>query len=368
MAEAASEREFAGAARPAAEGVPEAIGEATAGGTGAAVSGEPTPPSPSPPPGDPVAAFLAASPFAGWARAPLAGDASARRYERLTAPDGRSAVLMDARAEAASVAPFLRIAAHLRALGLAAPAVLAEGEGLLLLEDLGSETMAARLARAPGEAPLLYGAAVDLLLRMQAAPPPGGLVALTPLRLAGMIGPLWEYHCPGTEARLAAEIAGRLQEALERHAPRPSVLSLRDFHAENLIWRPAREGHDRLGLLDFQDAVLAPPEYDLASLLRDARRDTEAGLRAAMTRRFADGAGRPEEAVAAAAAVLGLARNLRILGVFARLAREGGRPSYLALVPRLRAHVEGDLAHPALAALAPLVRAALGPAALGPAA
>lgn len=326
------------------------------GGAGSAASRRPAPA----PSDDPVAAFLAASPCAGWRRQPLAGDASARRYERLTAPDGRSAVLMDARAEPASVAPFLRIAAHLRGLGLAAPTVLAEGEGVLLLEDLGPETLAARLARRPGEAPRLYGAAVDLLLRLQAAPPPAGLAALTPQRLAGMIAPLWEHYLPRTDARLAAGIGEGLQDALERHAPQPSVLSLRDFHAENLIWRPQRKGLDRLGLLDFQDAVLAPPEYDLASLLRDARRDTDAELRAAMTRRFAEGTGRSEAAVAAAAAVLGLARNLRILGIFARLAQERGRTGYLAFVPRLRAHLAGDLAHPALAALAPLLRRALG--------
>jgi len=82
---------------------------------------------------DPCTAFLAASPAAGWTRAALAGDASGRRYERLHAPDGRTAILMDARAEPASLGPFLRIGAHLRALGLRAPEVLAQGDGLLLL-------------------------------------------------------------------------------------------------------------------------------------------------------------------------------------------------------------------------------------------
>jgi aminoglycoside/choline kinase family phosphotransferase len=94
----------------------------------------------------------------------------------------------------------------------------------------------------------------------------------------------------------------------------------------------------------------------LASLLRDARRDTDAPLRAAAIRRFAEQTGREEAQVAAAAAVLGLQRNLRILGIFARLARERGKPGYLALLPRVRAHVEGDLAHPALASLAAPVR------------
>ncbi len=313
-------------------------------------------------PSDPVAAFLATSPAAGWSRRPLAGDASGRRYERLHAPDGRTAILMDARAEPASFAPFLRIGAHLRSLGLRAPEVLAEAPGLLLLEDLGPTHMAAWLAKHPEEAPLLYAAAVELLARLQTAPPPDGLVALTPTRAAGMIAPLWEYYAPDADPRHAAELTGRLCEALEAHAPDATILSLRDFHAENLVWRPDREGTDRLGLLDFQDAVLAPPEYDLASLLRDARRDTDAEIRTAMLRRFAELTGRSEVRVAAATAMLGLQRNLRILGIFAGLARERGKPGYLALLPRVRAHVDGDLAHPALAPLTPLVRALVPPA------
>lgn len=317
---------------------------------------------PNPRSADPVAAFIAASPAAGWTRRPLAGDASSRRYERLHAPDGRSGILMDARAEPASLAPFLRIGAHLRALGLRAPEVLAEAPGLLLLEDLGPTSMAAWLVDHPEEAPILYGAAVDLLAQLQAASPPDDLVALTPTRASGMIAPLWEHYAPHADPRRAAELTGRLCEALEAHAPDATVLSLRDYHAENLVWRPERTGTDRLGLLDFQDAVLAPPEYDLASLLRDARRDTDADLRAAMIRRFADLTGRPEARVAAATAVLGLQRNLRILGIFARLARERGRPGYLALLPRVRAHVDGDLAHPALAPLADLVRTLVPPA------
>lgn len=308
---------------------------------------------------DPCVAFLAASPAAGWARTALAGDASGRRYERLAAPDGRTAILMDARSEPASLAPFLAIGAHLRALGLCAPAILAEGEGLLLLEDLGPTHMAAWLDENPDDAPLLYRAAVEVLPRLQGAPPPLGLLALTPLRAAGMIAPLFEHYAPDTDPRMAAQLTGRLREALEALAPGPYVLALRDYHTENLVWRPDRDGTDRLGLLDFQDAVLAPPEYDLASLLRDARRDTDDDLRAAALRRFAEVTGRAETRVAAAAAVLGLQRNLRILGVFARLARDKGKPGYLSLLPRVWAHIEGDLGHPALHTLADLVQAAV---------
>lgn len=310
---------------------------------------------------DPVVSFLHATPAATWAREPLTGDASGRRYERLRSPEGRTAILMDARGERGSVAPFLWIGSHLQSLGLAAPEVLAHDDGLLLLEDLGTTHMASWLSSRPGESGLLYGVAVDVLVRLQTAPPPLGLVALSPTRAAGMIAPLWDHYAPGRDSRLCAEITGQLCKALEAHASDANVLALRDYHAENLVWRPEREGTDRIGLLDFQDAVLAPPEYDLASLLRDARRDTDPDLRAAMIRRFAELTGRGEARVAAAVAVLGLQRNLRILGIFARLARERGKPGYLALLPRVWRHVEGDLAHPALQELAPLVRAAVPP-------
>lgn len=316
-----------------------------------------------PPADDEATAFLAAAGFAGWRRAPLAGDASGRRYERLTGGDGATAILMDASREPATLGPFQRVAEHLRRLGLAAPRVLAadEGQGLLLVEDLGPRHAAAWLAGHPEDASVVYATAVDALVHLQAAPPPPGLPALTPTRAAGMIAPLFEHYAPRTDPRTAAALVGALADALAAHAPDATVLALRDFHAENLVWRPERDGTDRLGLLDFQDAVLAPPEYDLASLLRDARRDVEADLRAAMLRRFANRTGRAEARAAAAAAVLGLARNLRILGVFVRLARERGKPGYLGFLPRVWAHVEGDLAHPALAPLAPRVRAAVPP-------
>jgi aminoglycoside/choline kinase family phosphotransferase len=166
---------------------------------------------------------------------------------------------------------------------------------------------------------------VDLLARLARSPEPCGLVAFTPARMAGLVAPFFEHHASHLDPRERAEITGRLGEALERHAGGPTVLALRDFHAGNLVWRGAQEGVDRLGLLDFQDAVLAPAEYDLASLLRDARRDGDEGLRRAMIRRFAAATGREEARVEAAAAVLAVQRNLRILGVFARLAGQGKR-------------------------------------------
>jgi hypothetical protein len=130
------------------------------------------------------------------------------------------------------------------------------------------------------------------------------------------------------------------------------VLALRDFHAENLVWLPDRAGVARVGLLDFQDAEAGHPAYDLVSLLKDARRDLAPGLEQEMIDRFLSRTGCDPERFAAAYAALGAQRNLRILGVFARLSMHFGKPHYVDLIPRVWAHLTASLRHPALAPLA----------------
>jgi aminoglycoside/choline kinase family phosphotransferase len=186
-----------------------------------------------------------------------------------------------------------------------------------------------------------------------------GLADLNPTRAAGMIQPLFDQYIPGTDARTIARVTGLLRETLAAHAPVADTLALRDFHAENLIWRGDRAGTDRIGLLDFQDAVVAPAEYDLASLTRDARRDVDPELAVRLTDQFARLTARPVDRVLAAAAVLAVQRNLRILGIFARLIQQMGKPRYAAFLPRVRAHIDRDLTHPALADLAPVLRSVL---------
>jgi aminoglycoside/choline kinase family phosphotransferase len=305
---------------------------------------------------------LSGTPFASWTVEPLSGDASARRYARLTGPKGDTAILMDTASEpAASTAAFITLARTLRASGLAAPEILWTNDTatLLVTEDLGRLQFAEWLTAAPGDAATLYTAAVDILPQVQSITPPEGLPEFSPTRAAGLIVPLFEHYLTNPPHTLQAEMTGLLKEALSALPRNRDRLALRDYHAENLIWRPHRSGHDRVGLLDFQDAVTAPPEYDLVSLLRDARRDTPDDIRTAMLTRFATLTGQHPETVAASAAVWGVQRNLRILGIFARLARTAGKPRYLAFLPRVRAHILADLAHPSLARLAPVVTRAL---------
>ncbi len=297
--------------------------------------------------------------WADWRQTPFAGDASKRRYLRLESPDRNgSVIVMDASPDSGeTVQPFVTIAWHLTGIGLAAPRILASdtAAGLLVLDDLGRADFAKWIGDTPDDEGRLYGAAVDTLIRMQAAPPPPGLTALTPAAAGAMVGVVSEWYAPGDTTGLQDAVI----DAFSRLVDPVLVLSLRDFHAENLIWRPDRAGTDRVGLLDFQDAFLAHPAYDLASLLRDARRDVSADVSAAMIARFASATRADPAAFGATFACLAAQRNLRILGIFARLVNRDGKAKYAALMPRVWGHLTTDLAHPALSDLRALVRTTL---------
>jgi N-acetylmuramate 1-kinase len=310
-----------------------------------------------------IHAFLAAAGWGAAARAPLAGDASPRRYERLTL-GGRRVVLMDAApGPDAEPWPFLAVTDWLRGAGFSAPEVLAADPeaGLILLEDLGDTLYARVLAGSPADEPALYAAAVDLLAALHVLPPPAGGVrwrpaiydAATYLREARLAV---DWYLPAATGAPVPPECGAAFDALIADLTSPlaaaaSLAVLRDYHAENLIWLPARAGHARVGLLDYQDLLVGHPAYDLVSLLEDARRDTSPGLRAAMTARYCAATGADPEAFAAAAAILAAQRNLKILGIFARLCRRDGKPGYLRHLPRVWDHLTRDLAHPALAPL-----------------
>ena len=300
---------------------------------------------------------------AGWGdamHAPLAGDASARRYVRLTR-GGETAVLMDDPPPGHSVAAFVRIARLLRGLGYAAPEVLAadEGQGFALLEDLGDDSFSALLA-GPAAAALegtLYEAATDLLIDLHRRRVPSGLRRYDADWMLDDARLLLESLAGDTScADMAAEFEAAWRDPLEEAAAGPQVLCLRDFHAGNLMWLPARGdgtgGHAlrRVGLLDFQDARAGPAAYDLVSLLQDARRDLGSGLEAAMIARYQQASpGLDDDAFRKAYAILGAQRAVRIIGVFHRLARRDGKPAYLAHLPRVWRHLDRNLAHPALA-------------------
>jgi len=327
---------------------------------------------------------------AGWGEAErrhMLGDASTRAYERLVHPDGRSAVLMISppRADgppvragkpysaiarlAERVDAFVAIDKGLRALDFSAPEIFASDlvNGLLLIEDLGHETVLADGAPVPER----YEAAVEVLAALHARQLP---TILPVAEGREHIIPDFDLEALGIETELlldwyAPHIAGVALPAVARaefgraFAPLFDIVAgaertwvLRDYHSPNLIWLPEREGLSRVGLIDFQDAVIGHPAYDVVSLGQDARVDVAPELELRLLSRYA-AARRARDpdfdlgAFATAYAIMGAQRNTKILGIFARLDKRDGKPAYLKHLPRIEAYLRRDLAHPALAGL-----------------
>jgi aminoglycoside/choline kinase family phosphotransferase len=307
-------------------------------------------------------AFLAETPWHRAQRSALAGDASNRRYERLALDGHGTAVLMDAPPAAGEdVRRFADRARHLCGIGLSAPRILAEDEpnGFLLIEDLGDDLFARVLRTDPHQEATLYSAAVDVLVHLHHQSPPPGLDHYDARRSVMLSALAYDWYFHGIKGAKAP--SGRdafIREFLHLLEPldqEPPVLIQRDYHAENLLWLPQRDGVAQVGLLDFQDAMLGHPAYDLVSVLQDARRDVSPDIETKMIRRFLSQSRHQAEAFDRAYHVLSLQRNLRILGVFARLCLRDGKAHYIDLIPRVWGHIERSLSHPALARLRPQI-------------
>ncbi len=330
---------------------------------------------------------------AGFAEARLVyiqGDASVRRYARLTAANGASAVLMDWPPQpdgppirdgkpysrlahlAENARPFVAIAHALRTVGLSAPAILAQdlARGLLVIEDLGDLVFDRALDDGQSQAEL-WRAATDVLVALRREGVPSALP----------VGEGPEYRLPAfdrgamqieTELLLdwywpavkgAGPTEARRREYLELWGPvfdrllaLPKGWVLRDFHSPNLLWLPDRKGLRRVGIIDFQDAVQGPHAFDLVSLLQDARRDVGRELEAQLFDYYCEAVGAVEPGfkraeLAYAYAALGAQRNTKILGIFARLALRDGKRAYLRHVPRIWRYLTADLEHGELRAL-----------------
>ena len=311
-----------------------------------------------------ITGFLTAAGWGGAGIEPLAGDASARRYLRLRrGPE--SAVLMDADpARAGRVGPFLAMGGWLAAQGYSAPTVLAadESHGLLLLEDLGDGLFARLVAQDPARELPLYQAATGFLADLHRHPPPAFLAAGDGAALADLVAVLPDWYLAGVDAPItpsALALPGMIATLYGQLARAAPVVSLRDFHAENLIWLPGRVGVAQIGLLDFQDAFVTDPAYDLASLLQDVRRDVPATTEAACLHAYITANGLEEGLFLPIYALLGAQRALRILAIFARLCMADGKPHYLDYAPRVWSYLQRNLAHPALSGLAQMIAVAL---------
>lgn len=336
-----------------------------------------------------INAFLQEAGWGGAERRALGEDASTRSYERVY-QGGDVAVLMNAppAAESAPCGPdadehtrilagwngrtrlaacrvdaFVGVGNHLQALGLSAPNVLAFDveQGLCLLEDLGDGIFAREIENGASETEL-YMAAIDALAHVHNAPTPDFVTAgewrwpILPYdRLALTTGAdLFPKWYPAYDERV--KFSGNLQlefdqivRSLSTHlAGLPKVLMLRDYHAENLLWLPDREGLKKVGILDYQDAVAGPAAWDLAMFIQDARRDVTPEVAEQVFSRYLDLTGHDRESFQRDFDIAGAINALRIIGVFARLVRRDGKPRYEQFLPREWGHLKASLANPAL--------------------
>jgi N-acetylmuramate 1-kinase len=339
-----------------------------------------------------VRGFLEEAGFGEALRRRMQGDASTRIFERLAADNrtlsDQTVILMNAPRRpdgppvrdgkpysaiahlAEDVLPYVALAAGLRRIDLSAPEILHADldHGLILMEDLGEDRIVGGDPPAPIED--RYAVAVDVLvsLHMRELPHRLHVTAALDYRLprydqgALLIEAelLLDWYLPAAGADVSgasrAEFAALWRNALEPVIEAPATWVLRDFHSPNLLWLSQREGIARIGLVDFQDALIGPAAYDVASLLQDARVDIPEQLEMNLLGRYArmrlgHDRGFDTGGFTLLYATLAAQRATKILGIFARLDRRDGKPQYLRHMPRLWTYLQRSLTHPALADL-----------------
>jgi N-acetylmuramate 1-kinase len=324
--------------------------------------------------------FLDGAGYAEANRARMAGDASTRSYARLIREDGAVILMNSPRRPdggksyatavhlAEDVKPFVAIASGLRERGFSAPAIHHADidAGFLITEDFGSASFV------EGDPPVpvaeRYETATDMLAALHREPLPETLPLAPQLTytiptfdivaLLVEVGLMPEWYLPDRGAELSddlrAEFVTMWRDLLGKAAASPKTWVLRDFHSPNLIWLDQRSGIARVGIIDFQDAVLGPAAYDLVSLLQDARIDVPEQLELALLTRYIKARRASDDAFDPAGfaelyAIMSAQRNTRLLGTFARLNRRDGKPQYLRHQPRIWTYLTRSLAHPALA-------------------
>jgi len=353
--------------------------------------------------------FLTRSGWGTAQRQALTADASSRRYERLILDkDGiqKQAILMDAppaselpscpqnatpqerinlgynacaRLAGVNMHAFSTIAHSLSSYGLSAPNIYAidEKKGFAVIEDLG-DNLYARIVNKSASENELYEHAIDVLIHLHQTKvtvprdPQYTLMTYDQTAMLAEIDLLTQWYLPlknirenitSHQTKYTDENIIKIRNILKNdwisildRLQTPSVLVLRDYHAENLLWLPNRTPLARTGLLDFQDALIGHRAYDLVSLLEDARRDVEPKFANRMRNYYCEKMGfdkKETKNFEQEYAILGAQRNAKILGIFARLAKRDGKQHYLKLLPRVEAHFRNNIAHPALSSLRP---------------
>lgn len=320
----------------------------------------------------------------------LQGDASPRRYARVTRKDGMKGVLMDSPRQpdgppvrnglpysriahlAEDVRAFVAVGGALLGSGFSTPEFYASDvdDGLLLIEDLGDAVFGSEVKRGEEQA-LLWRAGTDTLVALRRQGPPSSIMlkdgpyTVPPMdhgvtRIETEL--LLDWYWPAVYDKAAPqdvreEFNGIWDAIFDRVDKEPKGWVLRDYHSPNLIHLPDRPAPRNVGIIDFQDALSGSHAYDLVSLLQDARLDVPAALEEELLEHYiacvkAEDANFGEAGFRFSYAALGCQRNTKILGIFARLAKRDGKRGYLAHIPRIWGYLGRGLTHADLGPLA----------------
>ena len=284
---------------------------------------------------------------AAFTLAPASSDASFRRYFRIGFNDERpSLIVMDAPPDKENCQPFVDIARLFAAADVHVPEIIAENlaEGFLLLSDLGNATYLSELNERSADA--LYRDAISALITIQKASKPGILPVYDRALLKRELDLFPEWYIArqlGKQLTPAqsATLSAAFERILDNNLAQAQVYVHRDYHSRNLMITSPNPG-----ILDFQDAVYGPITYDLVSLLRDAYIYWEEQQVLDWCIRYWEAARKAGLPVNADFADfyrdfewMGAQRQIKVLGIFARLCHRDGKDAYLKDQPLVMSYL-----------------------------
>jgi N-acetylmuramate 1-kinase len=296
-------------------------------------------------------------PNQNFALQPILADASLRNYYRLIIDD-KSYILMDCPPDYTCIKPFIKVAEFLRISGLSAPEIYHTDDtnGFLLLEDFGDLSVCKYINNNPDRTDQIYKLIVALLSTLRSTAIPNDLPIYSDELLLSELKLYTDWYIPYVTGKKLnskdeSEYFDIWKQIIEKLPDISPSIVLRDFHVENMLVLN-RAGISAVGLIDFQDALIGSPIYDLVSVLEDARIDVSKETASKFIDYYADST--PEISkndILLSYHILGAQRNSRILGVFARKFLQDNNPNYLQYIPRVLSYLNNDLSHPALTSL-----------------
>jgi N-acetylmuramate 1-kinase len=297
-----------------------------------------------------IADFLTQNKITDYQIEKVAGDASFRHYFRVkfAHKSDKSFIIMDAPPEKEDTKPFCKIADFLLTQNFSAPKIFARDQenGFLLLEDFGDISYHKAMGQGGNEIDL-YTNAVDLLVNLGQIEPPQNLEVYDSQLLLKEVMLFVDWYLPNVAKKTITadqinEFKNIWLDLFSQLSP-PKTLVLRDYHSENLMVIKGKEGIKQIGLLDFQDAVIGCSAYDLVSLLEDVRRDVSKNTQQKMLQHYLEQSNCNPDQFLIDYQILSLQRNIKIVGIFSRLAFRDHKQNYLDLLPRVFGYIKPRL-------------------------